>query len=120
MLVHSDFKPVNLLWSEASHLTVLDWEFAHSGHAFFDFGILLRHYLDFPLRLKALEKGYREAGGCLPDNWLQVARLLDFVNIIQLLNTPGERPKLFANLIKSAQLTMSSWDNLEVRLGVPS
>ena len=119
VLVHSDFKPVNLLWSEVNRLTVLDWEFAHSGHALFDFGILLRHYLDFPLRLNDLEKGYVEAGGSLPDNWLHIARLLDFVNIIQLLNTSGERPELFTSLIKSAQLTISAWDNLDSRLNLP-
>ncbi|NGX51712.1 MAG: hypothetical protein K1060chlam2_01586, partial [Chlamydiae bacterium] len=35
-LVHSDFKPVNLLWDENQGLTVLDWEFAHSGHSLID------------------------------------------------------------------------------------
>jgi len=117
-LVHSDFKPVNLLWNEEDGLTVLDWEFAHSGDGIMDFGILLRHYQDFPLNILYLEKGYKENGGVLAPNWIQRARITDFINIIQLLNTPSERPKLFQDLIRSIDYSMSYWDHLQDKLSL--
>ena len=97
--MHSDFKPVNLLWSEEGGLTVLDWEFAHIGDRIMDLGILLRYFQDFPLSISYLEKGYCENGGNLPSDWIQRARITDFINIVQLLNVSSERPKLFHNLI---------------------
>lgn len=111
-LVHSDFKPVNLLWGKEGGLTVLDWEFAHSGDGIMDFGILLRHFQDFPLSISHLEKGYCENGGNLPLDWIQRARITDFINIIQLLNMPAERPKLFQSLIQSLDITVGQWGRL--------
>lgn len=112
-LVHSDFKPVNLLWEKDRGAIVLDWEFAHSGHGLIDFGILLRHFRDFPLNIEYLEKGYRENGGVLPFDWIQRARITDFVNVIQLLETPSDRPHLFKTLIESVDFTMGHWDALQ-------
>ena len=45
----------------------------------------------------------------MPDNWIQKARITDIINVIQLLNTPVERPQLFRFLIKSIDLTMFKW-----------
>lgn len=111
-LVHSDFKPVNLLWNNKDGLTVLDWEFAHSGNGLLDFGILLRHFMDFPLNISSLVEGYEKKGGRLPSNWIQKARITDFVNIIQLLNTQSQRNKLFTSLISSVDFTMNHWNQL--------
>ncbi len=111
-LVHSDFKPVNLLWNEGFGLTILDWEFAHSGDGMIDFGILLRHFRDFPLDLFSLEKGYLEHGGFLQSDWIQRARIVDFINVIQLLNAPSERPVLYQSLIQSLDYTMRYWNSL--------
>jgi aminoglycoside phosphotransferase (APT) family kinase protein len=115
-LVHSDFKPVNLLWNELQGLTVLDWEFAHSGDGIMDFGILLRHFKDFSLDISRLENGYQENGGKLSSNWIQRARITDFINIIQLLNTPLERPKLFQSLVDSLNFTLGNWKDLRTAL----
>ncbi|PIS01376.1 MAG: hypothetical protein COT84_02705 [Chlamydiae bacterium CG10_big_fil_rev_8_21_14_0_10_35_9] len=111
-LVHSDFKPVNLLWDEKLGLTVLDWEFAHSGDKIIDFGILLRHYQDFPLDISYLEKGYKDNGGQLVVDWVQRARITDFINIIQLLNTSLVQPQLFQSLISSLNFTILNWNEL--------
>lgn len=113
VLVHSDFKPVNLLWNKESGLTVLDWEFAHIGHPLIDLGILTRHFQEFPFSVKSLEEGYSKHGGILPDNWIQKARITDTINIMQLLDTPTERPQLFKFLIKSINLTVFKWLTLK-------
>lgn len=113
VLVHSDFKPVNLLWSEQDGLTVLDWEFAHIGHPLLDLGILLRHYQEFPFSLKSFESGYFENGRTLPHDWIRKARITDTINIVQLLNTPTERPRLFRSLLQSIDLTTSKWLSLK-------
>lgn len=112
-LVHSDFKPVNLLWTKKRGVTVLDWEFAHSGDGLFDFADLLRHTDQFPFCRTSLERGYKEGGGDLPQDWLRRARLLDILNIIQLLNRPQARPNLFAFLKTSLEVTIGKWDEIE-------
>lgn len=107
-LVHSDFKPVNLLWDENSGLTILDWEFAHIGHPLIDFAILLRHWQDFPLDINSLEQGYIEHGGIFVNDWIRKARLVDVINLVQLLNIPAERPKLFKFLLQSIDFTLTN------------
>jgi aminoglycoside phosphotransferase (APT) family kinase protein len=106
-LVHSDFKPVNLLYTPQGTICVLDWEFAHSGMGIMDFAILLRHRHQFSLDLDALKSGYESNGGVLPAEWFRSALITDFVNIIQLLNTPAERPKLFNELKIAIESTMN-------------
>lgn len=110
-LVHSDFKPVNLLYQQTGNIFVIDWEFAHAGNQILDFAILLRHRNEFPLDLDALVSGYTNSGGKLPDKWLQSALITDFVNMITLMETPPERPVLFQEfkkIIKSAITQRSS------------
>lgn len=116
VLVHSDFKPVNLLWDECSGLTILDWEFAHIGNPLIDFGILLRHFQDFPLNINSLEKGYTEHGGVFVYDWIRKARLTDVINVVQLLNNPVERPQLFKFLFQSIDFTMLKWFSLDEEL----
>ena len=106
-LTHSDFKPVNLLYTPQATICVLDWEFAHAGMGIMDFAILLRHRHEFPLDLDALKSGYENSGGVLPAEWFRSALITDFVNIIQLLNTPAERPKLFNELKIAIESTMN-------------
>lgn len=110
-LTHSDFKPVNLLYHEKK-IFVLDWEFAHAGIGILDFAILLRHRDQFPCKIEALAKGYTDFGGTLTKDWLRSALITDFINILQLLNDPPERPKLFQQLKTTLQNTITSWDYL--------
>jgi len=113
VLVHSDFKPVNLIWDDENGLTVLDWEFAHSGDPLLDFGTIIRHYNKIPLEISSLERGYTDAGGSLPKRWVQRARVLDFLNYVQLMNSKLDRPKMYEHLIKCIMLTMDEYANLD-------
>lgn len=99
-LVHSDFKPSNLLVKDGRLAAVLDWEFTHAGAALLDFSILLR---DSRLRTEAfasaLERGYRSAGGFLPGRWQEAARLLDLINLLDFLNRPAEQGTLVRDCV---------------------
>ncbi len=81
-LTHGDFGGSNIQVGEQADswevAAVLDWEFAFSGSPFFDFGNLLRAPLgDLPDFARAVETGYRSAGGILPADWRQMGRLAD-------------------------------------------
>lgn len=110
-LTHSDFKPVNLLYTDTKKVFVLDWEFAHAGIGILDFSILLRHRHQFSLDLSALENSYKHFGGHLPTEWLRSAFITDFVNIVTLMDTPPERPKLFHQLKSAIQSTIAHWES---------
>lgn len=115
-LTHSDFKPVNLLYNTVGKVFVLDWEFAHAGMGILDFAILLRHRNQFPLDLDGLMNSYTSTGGILPVEWLRSALISDFVNIATLLESPAERPQLFAQLRHAAQTTIDHWDSIRESL----
>lgn len=108
-LTHADFKPVNLLY-QGEKVFVLDWEFAHAGIGILDFAILLRHRDQFPYKTDALAKGYTDFGGILPKDWFRSALITDFVNLLQLLESPPERPKLFQQLKTTLQNTITNWN----------
>lgn len=108
-LVHSDFKPVNLLYSNGK-VFVLDWEFAHAGIGILDFAILLRHRKQFPLDIDILARGYRDSGGILPENWIHSALITDFVNILQLLDVSADQPKLFQQLKNAIHTTVDFFE----------
>lgn len=110
-LTHSDFKPLNLLYHDKK-VFVLDWEFAHAGIGILDFAILLRHRDQFPCKIEALAKGYTDFGGTLPEDWFRSALITDFINILQLLDDPPERPKLFQQLKTTLQNTITNWNFL--------
>lgn len=113
-LTHSDFKPVNLLYN-TGRVFVLDWEFAHAGIGIIDFAILLRHRDQFPLNLDFLTRGYIDFGGSLPTEWLRSALITDFVNIVGMLDTPPERPKLFHQLKNAAKMTIAQWEFMPLK-----
>jgi aminoglycoside phosphotransferase (APT) family kinase protein len=108
-LTHSDFKPVNLLYSDGK-VFVLDWEFAHAGIGILDFAILLRHRDQFSCDIEALAKGYKDFGGKLSENWFRSALITDFVNTTTLLDSPSERPQLFQQLKTIIENTIKNWD----------
>ena len=97
-LCHGDYKPENLRVQGMSVVAVLDWEFAFAGPALCDVGQLLRSAHDLPSGWeRGVEHGYRDAGGALPDDWRDLGRLLDLLNLVQFLPGP-ERPAVFAGV----------------------
>ncbi len=77
---------------------VIDWETTTTGSPLVDIGSLFR----YPRRydgnfVVAFERGYRDAGGELPDGWLLTSRLLDATWLVDMLDDPGEHPQVFAD-----------------------
>jgi aminoglycoside phosphotransferase (APT) family kinase protein len=114
-LVHSDFNPLNILVEEEDNSirisAILDWEYAFSGSPLMDIGNMLRYEAVTCLGMsKPFILSYREHGGILPDKWLQKAKLLDLIALLDLLDKEecGEvRVKDLTRLISNM---MEEWD----------
>lgn len=103
-LTHADYNGSNLLlrrdgeaWQVAA---VLDWEFALSGIPAQDFASLVRP----PLAARqgyvdGIARGYRSAGGTLPDDWLHIARIADLFSWADMLG----RPEIATGVIEDAR-----------------
>lgn len=101
-LLHGDFKAENILVAHRSGrwelAAVLDWELACAGPALADLGTLLRHrsLTDDPMS-SAAANAFVQHGGRLPENWRELARLLDINGLCTFLNQSEERPRVFAD-----------------------
>lgn len=89
-LVHSDFGNRNILVNQRNGrwrvAAVLDWEFAFSGSPLLDVGHFLRYEnADAPLREPYFSRAYLDNGGTLPDNWREVARVIDLTGLVECL-----------------------------------
>jgi aminoglycoside phosphotransferase (APT) family kinase protein len=95
-LVHGDFGNRNILvhhenckWVVGA---VLDWEFAFSGSPLIDVGHFLRYERrNAPLREPHFSHGFDEHGGQLPDNWRELAKVIDLSGLVECL-THDELP----------------------------
>ncbi len=94
VLVHGDYKPWNLLGrvdrgsgAADSRLTgIVDWEFACAGCRLIDFATFLRDEASRPAGYgDAFVAAYVAAGGTLPAEWRRLTRLVDVLNLLQML-----------------------------------
>ena len=75
---------------------VIDWESAGTGSPLVDIGSLFRFAPRYDAKfLVEFERGYREAGGDLPDGWNLTARLLDALRLIDTLDGIRELPGVY-------------------------
>jgi hypothetical protein len=89
VLTHADFKPANVKWLPATQeVLVLDWEFAWSGPGLMDLGQMLRWGAPEPF-MRGIERGYRDSGGQLADDWQRISDVLDLFNLLGLLHAEG-------------------------------
>jgi len=114
-LVHGDFGKRNLLvrsvegrWVVAG---VLDWEFAVSGSPLADLGHFLRYErASRPVVEPHFSEGYLRAGCKLPQNWRQLARLVDLTALCESL-THDELPETVVNeLVELVRATVENRD----------
>ena len=102
VLVHADYKPWNLLVGRAGGATagdvtwlvtgIIDWEFACAGCKLIDFATFLRGDSGrLPGFANAFAEAYVDAGGTLPADWRRLTRLVDLLNLMQLLAWTDDR-----------------------------
>lgn len=101
-LTHADFNGSNVLVRETPAgwrvAAVLDWEFAFAGAPHFDFGNLMRPPLgDLPGFAESVAAGYRRAGGALPEDWRDLARIADLTAWADFLGRPDATPEVIAD-----------------------
>jgi hypothetical protein len=70
---------------------VIDWEFAYAGSPLADVGALLRVETD-PDFTGAVAGSYAVRAPDVPDDWVEVARALDLVALIELAARPAANP----------------------------
>ncbi|MDQ3364338.1 MAG: aminoglycoside phosphotransferase family protein [Myxococcota bacterium] len=76
---------------------VIDWEAAACASPLVDLGSVFRDARRYDAAFLAdFERGYREADGALPDRWFHLARLLDALSLVDLLDEDRELPGVFA------------------------
>lgn len=98
-LVHGDFKASNLLLERGQVTAALDWEFVHSGTYLFGIGQLLRHKDELPEDFaERFGEGFTANGAYLPDDWRELARTIDLVNLLDFLNREGESPVMIEDI----------------------
>src|SRR5262249_26824606 len=90
-LTHSDLGHRNVIVAKAGERWrvngVIDWETATTGAPFADIGSLFRYGERHDATFRAnFEHGYRDAGGDLPDNWYLMARLLNVLELVAVLD----------------------------------
>jgi Ser/Thr protein kinase RdoA (MazF antagonist) len=100
-LVHGDCSGRNILvrpgagdtWSISG---LIDWEAAFPGWGLWDVGSLFRYGKRYDAVFRAhFERGYRAAGGHLPEDWWRTSRLLDATRNVKTLNSERELPAVF-------------------------
>lgn len=119
-LVHSDFGNRNILvreeqgrWAVAA---VLDWEFAFSGSPLLDVGHFLRYERrNIPLREPSFSRAFVRFGGKLPDNWRQIARVIDLTGLVQCLTHKDLPDDVEAEIIELINATLEDRDPAEDR-----
>ena len=105
--IHRDYRTGNYLVEDGSLTGVLDWEFACAGPPLIDVGIFLRAGNSLPAGFRdAFVAAYRDGGGWLPEEWLQLSRLVDLVSQVTFLDSEVERPRVFAESIAVIEETL--------------
>lgn len=111
-LVHGDFKPSNILVKEKEGKYILsgiiDWEFAYSGSVYSDIGNLFRFSHPYDSEFKAsFAKGYSEQAYYMLDcDWDRKAKLVDLINLCDLLDSDEHKPNLYSSVVKLIEETV--------------
>jgi aminoglycoside phosphotransferase (APT) family kinase protein len=107
-LTHFDFGSSNILVRDDFSLAgIVDWEFAAAASPAPDFGNLLRPPLGHSTAfVEALEAGYCDAGGFLPDDWRDLTRLADMGAWAEFLSRPQVSDALIEDARQALRLTV--------------
>jgi len=110
-LVHSDFGSPNLVMQYAAgcwHVAaVLDWEFAFAGTPLVDLGHMMRYERRTSPRLEPhFSRGFRDAGGVLPDDWFDCGRVFDLTALLEFLTRPALPESVAPEIVRLVMATL--------------
>lgn len=93
-LIHGDFQGTNILIDNNRVSGIIDWEFVMAGNPLIDIGKLFRYEKYFHNDLiKVFEEEYNRYSKIkLIDQWYKIAKLVDLISVIKLINTKEEMP----------------------------
>lgn len=99
-LVHGDFQGTNILIKENRISGIIDWEFSMAGHPLADIGQFFRYDEYFNEEsISIFEEEYRKKSDyILPENWYELSKVRDMVNLIQLLGFKEEMPNRYREI----------------------
>lgn len=102
-LSHGDLGPRNMIVQHAMGARwriggVIDWEAAACASPLVDIGSVFRYTQRYDAAfVEDFARGYREADGDLPEDWLRTARVVDALWLIEMLDEPRELPGVYAD-----------------------
>jgi len=102
-LVHGDLSGRNVIVQRAEKDRwringLIDWEATTTFSPLLDLGSLFRYADRYDAEFRAsFERGYLEADGHLPADWIRTARLLDATLLVDTLDDPKEFPGVYAD-----------------------
>ncbi|MBV8586279.1 MAG: aminoglycoside phosphotransferase family protein [Verrucomicrobia bacterium] len=108
-LIHCDYNLKNILVKRTGRTIsgILDWEFAAAGSPLVDIGNFLRFADELPQGfVESFIEGYGLAD--LPNNWREIAKLLDLAAMTNFLESEGEAPKTFRTAISVIRKTVET------------
>ncbi len=115
-LTHADFDPSNLLIAPGSNgyamASVLDWEFAFAGSYLMDIGMMLRYAHKLPKEYEqSFIHGFKTLKP-LPSDWKKMAKLMDFICLLNLLywNPADKRPRMNEDVKALTRHTIEHFD----------
>jgi aminoglycoside phosphotransferase (APT) family kinase protein len=117
-LVHGDCNPSNFIMRDGGVAALLDWEFAFSGAAIFDFGNLLRPPIGLSAEFaEGLAAGYRAGGQILPRHWFALARLADLYAWADFLGRAVVAREVVADARQMVAETLDYFDREPIMVG---
>jgi aminoglycoside phosphotransferase (APT) family kinase protein len=110
-LTHADFGGSNILVNVDERVAaVIDWEFALSGSPIMDLANLLRPPLgELPDFADHVARGYRAAGGDLPDDWRRRTMYSSLTDWASFLGRPRISDALAEDARRMIARTLETW-----------
>lgn len=99
-LIHSDFRPANMIIDDNDIIYIVDWDNATKGHVLADIGQFFRYsnlfnagdIVDFEITYNKF------ADMKIPKDWYKLSKLRDLVNPLQMLGSDNDKPIMYTDL----------------------
>lgn len=100
-LIHSDFRPANMIIDNNNIVYFVDWESACKGHILADVGQLFRYGELFCTEdIECFKTYYDKAANVkLPNDFFKLSKIRDLVNPLQMLSSNANKPCMYRDLI---------------------